>query len=307
MNNIIFGYPNQIDFKICFVSGMCRTGKTLLGTILSSCEKVEYAEEPWGITFIPKISTEAGIHGLLFEKMLETYIKWLFDEVFLMRNVNFRPNDLSYIGKKKNQEEIKRRFYDFKNLLDVAKESSDSTFILNIAENCNDYLFYKKALKNFKIVYLIRHATSVATDVVEKKWFSIDKLSNPYQPNLYRKFNNYYLPFWVQEEECNYFLSLTDFEKGLYYYTVMTEKTLATTDINSEDFYLVRYEDFVNSPLAVFDQVIKYLELKKTPMSDLLLAEIRNNERPSSNIKVRSDLSCRVNECLNRFGYREFL
>lgn len=303
MGALRFGYPLQINFNLCFIAGMGRVGKTLLGTILSACDNVEYSEEPWGISFIPKLSTEGGVNDQLIDSLFETYIKWLFDEVYMMRGVNFRPDDLSYIGRKKSKDEIVYRFNNVKNLFDVEKKSKNSTFILNISENCNDFSFYKRVLQSFKIIYVIRNAMDVAIDVFNKQWFFTKRLAAPCHPTLYRKYNKYYLPFWVTKSECDYFLSLTEFERGLYYFAVMSEMSLSCLDLGDKRVCVVKYEDLVDQPSEVFNHVAEFLGVSRTARSDELLRGVKKCKSYRTMYNVRADLRDRVNRCLNKFDF----
>ena len=127
-------YPkSSIKFTPAIICGMSRVGKTLIGNIVSTCKNVEYAEEPWGITNIAKIAGKQIIHSEFAQGMLHALVKNLFDETYLMRCVNFRPIDLSYIGKKKTNEEIDYRINNLKSYRDV-KNDDETVFVINLSE-----------------------------------------------------------------------------------------------------------------------------------------------------------------------------
>jgi hypothetical protein len=286
---------------------MARVGKTLLSSVLSTSKNVEYAEEPWTAQFFP-IAMSNGFfdesHASLF---FSEYIRQLFYETYLLRYANFRLIDLSYIGHKKPKSVIEHRINRFKNWVDV-KDVSESIFMLNLSGTVRELKFIYDSIPRCKIIYVIRHAMSVAKEIERKKWFCAEALKNPISPSLYKKHKNLFLPFWIKNGEEDFFINLNEFEKGLYYYNVMVERSIASEMLSHKDCMIVKYEDFCSNKLRKYEKIKSFLELTEGDLTESSLAKI---EFPKEDFTfdgiVGSTLVEQTNISLKYFGYEELL
>ena len=88
--------------NIVLVDGISRTGKLLLGSLISSLDQMEHIE--FGENFeyiIPAIKLEK-LKLDFGHSYLNNYLNMLMYNKYISRNVNFRPNDITGIDRSKN-------------------------------------------------------------------------------------------------------------------------------------------------------------------------------------------------------------
>lgn len=288
-------------FKLALICGMCRVGKTLIGNIVSTCPNVEYAEEPWAVTNIVRIGNTSLINRDFAKGMLAACVKNLFDETYLMRCVNFRPIDLSYIGNKKTPDEIK---YRMNNVMSYRDVNPGNIFVINLSEVLKELDFIREALPKCKIIYVVRHASSVVSEIVSKGWFTDSWIAELDRSQLLRKFKKCYLPIFIKNGDERYFFDLNQYERALYYYNVMMEWTFSSNVISMQCL-VVRYEDFIQNPNVQYGIVKEYLELQdgKYTADRLSMLYFQETEKIPIKDHIRSDLIEITNRYLKFFNY----
>jgi hypothetical protein len=118
MNNTFFE-SNSYEFPVAVITGVCRSGKSLLGNILATCQEVEYAEEPWAAMSFPLAISKGNMNKEFSATWLNSYIVELFSELILLRSANFRHQDLSSIWTKKH---LRRYFIEWQQSILTRKQ-----------------------------------------------------------------------------------------------------------------------------------------------------------------------------------------
>ena len=89
-------------YSIVFVTGTSRAGKSLFSRLMSTAENVEWIFEPFAIE-MPVIMATLG------QMDVHVACKEIVRDRILLRNANFRPQDMSSIYSCKEAENIFRR------------------------------------------------------------------------------------------------------------------------------------------------------------------------------------------------------
>jgi len=218
---------------------------------------------------------------------LAVYLCELFNDLLLLRRANFRPNDLSTIYTKKTPHEIFERLTKINTRTEVkqyAKENG-SVLVVTLSE-CTPFIkFILQALPDVKIVHVVRNGYDVALEVEAKKWFSTEQLLCPTNAQLYTPFqycgSNWYIPWWVNDGEEHYFLNLSEYERCLYYWCSLMEKSQDAFRKCDCGEILVRYEELVANPQQKFDHVSKSLGLFPGALSRIQISEVRCTNKSS--------------------------
>lgn len=248
-NNYYIGNEEPID-NLFFVTGACRSGKTLFSKILASTQNTEWIEEPYELSLLLwAIQLDKSNADLEWEqKAFNAICKELINSSILLRNGNFRPEDLSTIWNYKEGKEIFWRLVNINTrnqVQDYIKENN-CHFIIDIPGILGCSEFMKKACKGLRVVHVIRNPYDVAEAVCQKHWNSNESLEHPLNNDIYRKFNckegdtEYYIPWWVAEGMEYDFVNATEYERGIIYWISMVE------NYRGGDI-VIRYEDLVKS------------------------------------------------------------
>ena len=152
------GNEEPID-NLFFVTGACRSGKTLFSKILASTQNTEWIEEPYELSLL-LWAIQAGKSSADLEweeKAFNAICKELINSAILLRNGNFRPEDLSTIWNYKEAKEIFRRLVNINTrnqVQDYIKENN-SHFIIDIPGILGSSEFMKKACKGLSIIHVM--------------------------------------------------------------------------------------------------------------------------------------------------------
>jgi hypothetical protein len=272
---------NQESLPVVVITGACRSGKTLLGNLLATCPQAEYADEPHTGMLLPMLASTGKIETEFAAGWLAANFSELFNELLLLRGANFRSTDLSSIWTKKPQNEIFYRLKRLNTRADAVQyaRKNGSSLVVTLSE-CVPFLeFIRKALPGSRFVHVVRNGYDVARDVAAKRWLSDEQLMHPMNAQLYTPIHRdrltWYLPWWVNDEEHEYFLRLTEYERGIYYWCLLVEKGLDALRSSDYGEIRVRYEDLVANPQQEFNRVAGSLGFQPGLLTKLRIDEIR--------------------------------
>ena len=161
-------YPREFDIVI--VTGLCRSGKTLFSRLISSNEKIEYIDEPWTLRTIPLLQAMDLIDKDVARKIMNVRIDELMNDIILLRQANFRPNDLSTIWQHKTPSAILTRLIGLQSRQDVRKYIKENKpVLLCVLTETNPFIpFLFEAFPKCKIIHMIRHPIKVALGLEKK-------------------------------------------------------------------------------------------------------------------------------------------
>lgn len=314
-NAYFYSGGQTLYFPIVVITGVCRSGKTLLGNILATCPQVEYADEPWTAMQLPGIVASGNLNEEFASSMLETYFCELFNDLVLLRRANFRHNDLSSIWTKKTPLEMFERLSRINSRSDVVKfaKENQSMLLLTLSESTPFIELVCKAARKPKIIHVVRNGFDVGHEVTAKGWFTNERLFSPSMAVLYTiyKYNRdgqtYYLPWWVSEGEEDYFLELSEYERGVYYWCSLMEKSLVALRSCTCSSLTVYYENLVMNPQTEFERIRSFLGLTSGSFTATKIAEITGRDkfsRPNTCIdRILLDRLQTLNDTLEMVSY----
>lgn len=257
----------NLYFPVTVITGASRSGKTLLGNLLATCPSVEYADEPWTAMLLPAISNTGKVDRDFASRMLQTYCCELFNDLVLLRKANFRVTDLSSIWTKKEPQEIFFRLSQIHSRADVVSHAKDQqlSLVMTLTESLPFVDFICQSIPSVKIIHVIRNGFEVAAEIRKKGWFTNEQLLSPQGANLYNanQLNGltWYIPWWVDDNDKSYFLSLSEYERGIYYWSSLVEKGLLALNSHPCESLTINYRDLVNSTVVEFERAKTFLNL----------------------------------------------
>lgn len=318
-NYFFHGRQRQIDFRVVIVTGICRSGKTLLAQILGSMRNVEWIEEPWMPMMIPIMQAHRLMDPKVGQDVLKAATEELFYDRILLRGANFRPGDLSSIWKAKDVTEIFERLVNLHSRDDVDQYIRTNTpVLLYVLAETNPFIpFLYDTFPNCKIIQVIRNGLDVAVAIAEKQWYSEERLKVPLNNILYRAYYRkahsvpYSMPWWVNEGDEERFLEFSEFAKGLYYWRRLLGMNSSQLDefkqVHADNYREIRYEDFVQNPQGVLDALSDFLQIYPSERTVMMQSLIHKDELNKKTIyplnEVLNDELDKVRDLLDRFGY----
>ncbi len=308
--------PRTTTFNVVIITGVCRSGKTLLARLVGSMSNVEYLDEPWLQETLPLMPHIGYMDRVAARHTMVASTQELMNDSILYRQGNFRPTDLSTVWNTKHPHEILHRLVQLQSRDDVVAyiAAHDSTLLLVLADTPPFIDFFYEAFPACKVIHMVRNGFDVATEVAHKQWYATATLQNPAGNVPYRMFydtrrkKDFFIPWWVAAGNEARFLAASPYAQGLYYWqqilTINDDVRRKTQKKYSKRFLSVRYEDLVTNPKHVVAQVARFMNVATTGRTTELQAAVH---KQSGSIK-RQSLSTlcdqtSLNNILSEFNY----
>ena len=298
---------DTVDRKIILITGTSRAGKTLLSKTLGSYANVEWIEEPYAISNLIILRGLGRIDEDLFRKMFTYYVHEMTVENILLRNANFRPDDLSSIWNYKSASDIFYRMHTLKSRTDVDEyiKKVNPYFILDIPDILPFTDLIKPICDDITVINVVRNGFDVADDCYRKGWYAEDDTQLA-DNNIFMEYNGHKLPWWVRKGEEEGYLNSELYEKGLIYWlNIQSCRNESEPNASPYDLY-IRYEDMVDDLERVLADIEEKLNISRTTITEDVSRQIVS--RYTEPLKYRDEKyshydSELFNETMRKFGY----
>ena len=262
-------YNKIFDKKLIIITGVARSGTTLLGKIVGSFSNAHYCFEPHTFILIPPLIQK----GYLSEKQGSELLKaLLFEELFLQilhgRYVNFNKNEDSYIGNYIDPEAIKLRWKNYKRRKDIIEylKNYDYLFILKIPNIQPILETVKKIFKGVKLIHVIRDGNDVVSSSVRRDFYSRDYL-NKRSIDWSEEINSLKEPWFIDKKNQGLFFKWNYYTRAAYIWRILTEMGLKFADHNKTNVLQLKHEDFIKNPIFLLGKIEEFSGQNRTHIS----------------------------------------
>lgn len=258
MGNIIISDElKELANNSIIICGTARSGTTLIGNLFHSFSNVEYWYEPMHL-----------VHTLY--KASTTNPSWTTDFMFQVkedlmlklsgRNLNFNPNDDTYILKVKGQEEIDSRIFKTYLKKELSGKLTSLQLVFKYPEIILKYDDLISLMPNLKFLAMFRHPNGVINSLLNKKIFANPfSLSEANHVFLVNENNTIYNPWWIHYDQINLWNNSTELERTAYYYNYINKHILEKYD----KLFLVDYDYMISHPQNVCHYILNKYKLKE--------------------------------------------
>ena len=254
---------NRIAKNIILIDGISRTGKLLLGSLVSSFDKMEHLEFGENFEFIiPAIRFKKVEHDF-GNAYLNNYLNMLMYNKYISRNANFRPNDRTGVDKSKNPlvyyDRLKVEEGD--NIIKLIKKQKHFLPIVthDIAVNLN--ILIKLEMK-FKIIEIIRNPIDTVYSWY-KRGLGVRYGSDPRNFTLLVKKNKKIYPWYnalngYKENKYN------NCERCVEHVLNLNKQATLNLKNNylNKNVLIITYEDLTTKPLIELKKIATFLGTK---------------------------------------------
>ncbi|MBH52105.1 MAG: hypothetical protein CL785_03000 [Chloroflexi bacterium] len=256
------------------ITGCARSGTTIMGKLVHSLDKVEYAfEPPFLFSHIPLIN------HMPHEQWCLLYETYLFEDQHMDavagRRLNFNVHDDSNIFNAKERHLIEERVNSSSTRQSILPRALSNT----IAYKMPDMLPYIPRLRNYypdmTIVIMFRRASEVISSLLRKHWFSDESLTN--SPSIWPSVvsSKPYVPFWVPLGEIQKWFDLNEIDRCMYYYCLMYEHIHANPKT-----VIVDYDNFLSDPKEILNKISRLIDRPFGTKSSSILDTVMNQQSP---------------------------
>lgn len=237
------------------ITGSARSGTTILGSLLSSFENVEYFFEP--PTLFTLFANYNESNKLIMNELISTY---LFEDLLIQRlmgrNFNCNKHDDSSINNILTKDEFENRINSTLRKKEIVKNAYLKSIVFKMPDIV-PFVDNIEFLSDIKILRCKRNVSEQINSLMEKGWFSKNINSdNQIWPNKY--YENKKFPFWLNESFFDAWYDCSHKDR-CYIYTAHME-----TSIKSNNQFIIEYDTLINDKYNVIEQLSAFMNLKIT-------------------------------------------
>lgn len=299
---------NQYCEDLIVVSGMPRSGKSLLAPLISSMDEAEIFHMDFLVETFPALKdlNMLSQDGLIY--LLQYSIHTMSYNRAIGRNMNIRISDETSIWKSKNPQKYFKRLsisdgeYSIKNSSHMYK--FPLLLLLHNALTYIDSLY--KAFDKIKVVNIYSHPVDVIDAWMNKKYGQdIYGQKGVALPVL--KWKGYDIPLYAQNWEDEYIASNETDRVISMLYRLHLKEEVSLAKVDSQDeckLLMVNYDKLITNPSKELERISNYLGKSKTLFTDKSLQKMALGERVNSIlnrgskfIEIRKNAS---NACLEK-------
>ena len=262
----------NLSENILFISGISRSGKSLLAPIISSLDKIQNfqmtqeIEEILRLYYIGKITKEVASHIIKMQINIKTY------ENYIGRNFNFRKNEWTSIYNYKNTYEINDVLkipHDVKTFRKINKNQISTPFMLH-----DGVLFFKiisSIYNKCKFLYISRHPIDLVYSWVNK--FVGDFHKNDSKKNFHNFLqfegkNKTRIPYWLTSKVNSYSKIKDCYDRAIFniYYLLEKQNNIyqILSKIEKKKIHIIYFDNFVTKPNNELKKICNFLSTKYT-------------------------------------------
>tara|TARA_B100001250_G_C19815536_1_gene798113 strand:- start:5214 stop:6080 length:867 start_codon:yes stop_codon:yes gene_type:complete len=264
--------------NVVIITGPARSGTSILGKILASCNKTEYWYEPETFQYIATIYNK--ISKEIWHKLYSRYVTENLLRLITGRSINLKKNENSSISSYKSQKEINSKLKNNLSELDLENFIKKNKIRLVIKSPNLELKQLAKVFTKYKIVFTIRDHYEVINSIIKRNWFKGQNYLKTFLPPV--KIMNKYYPIWMKKKYLKYWRGSNEETKCAIYILCCYEEVK-----NLKGVIYYNYEDSINFPKKTASRLIKKLGLKFSKKTIQILKKIK---QPKSNIKLKKNL-----------------
>jgi hypothetical protein len=263
----------ELVSKSILITGLGRSGTTLVGKLIASCNGVEYSFEPPTL-----VSLFSQLGRLQPESWKLLYATYLYEEVCVNglagRSINLNRHDDSSAWKTMGEEEVYHRMSQSwrKHEIESLLYDNQNVHIACKIPNLSQYIpAFSELFPQARILYIVRSLLPTIASFMAKGWFrkqESDSFSTQMYP--YSIFNAERIPSWVRVADIEWWSTAQELERCLYYYSL-------NIDINPERAFRLDYEELVSEPRQTFALLLNKLQLESGKETKAILDTIHSN------------------------------
>lgn len=287
--------PFELDkYGPVFILGCSRSGTTFLSRCLAPVAQLE--------EFVGVLAPARFMHLIASTK-----------DPVLKENMMLVTRDSFW------QSFWRRRLYRHQRLLEVVKGNASAFSLFKKLEIRDAIFCYKEPFLCFAAVDFARHYPhSKFIHIIRDGRDNVDSMNRTYpmaltdevlkdehltasnvsEIGIWRRFEGYSIPWWIEKGDEDRFITSSRHERNFWMWTEMVSRAREVKkEVDSSRYLEVRYEDFVQDPFTVAQDIFDFLGLKinsgvRKQLKKAYSTSIGVNKRNSSTIpleKMRRD------------------
>ena len=315
-----FDYDSFFKKRTLFITGVGRSGTTILSKIIGSLQPTYYVHEPNMLKVVPvlyklnlcgKRECSDLLKALLFEDLILPLIHG--------RNINFNSLDLSYAGNYADIDKIKQRWNKYRRRMDVINDlkTQKVLFVIKIPEIQPLMSVIKDIFPSSLFIHSIRNCNDVVSSSITRRgWYSDSFIDEQFVDWVICDIERgCKVPWYIDNESRAYYNKWNGVTRSACNWRIMNESGMQFCQDNKENCIEFKYEDFITSIKASVQQIVEFIEYNfnfkvcTTEITDKHLDTVKNYEHqvyPQLIDKIQEPEKSKVLGLLEQLGYDKY-
>ena len=258
------------------LGGVGRSGTSILGKLVGSLDNVEFFYEPKTIDLL-----FSKIDEIDKESWKALFKRNIYDDLLINslagRYINTNRHDISSVYNYMDPQEVALRLSRSYTQDELDKLAGNRV----IAFKLLDSIFYTdKVQQHFpklQPLFIIREPVSTLNSLYKKHWFSDSAISanSPEPSSIHKIYKNHRMPGFLEAEDYERWLSLSELERYGYYYICLLERMCMYLD---KDSLFIDYDSLLSEREIVLERILRQFNLKAGAKTAQILASIKIQE-----------------------------
>jgi hypothetical protein len=306
--DIATDYDGIFKNKLVIITGVARSGTTILGKIVGSFSNAHYLFEPSVFFLIPPLIQKNYLAKKEGSALLKAV---LFEDMYLQviqgRYVNFNENDDSFIGNYANIEDVKKRWKTFERKVDVQDylKKNEILYVLKMPDISSFYGLLKETFPGVKFIDIVRDGNDIVSSSIRRDFYSTSDLNERIVSWSYMT-NNFKVPWFIDKKNRKLFTEWNYPTRVAHIWRVLTEKGLYFARKNKDDVLQFKLEDFIENPDLYVEKIERFVGLNKTDITKMHIDSVRGHkprEYPDNISGIESPEKEKFIELRKKLGY----
>ena len=253
--------------KTLIITGVGRSGTTLLGKIIGSMTPVFYLFEPALTKYIASFPYS------------DIFTKILFEDYFLPLvhgRGNSNPNDWSYIGNHERWADVFYRQKRLRRRSDALKwiENRKPLWVIKNPEFQHLMEYAHTHLSGVKYLHILRNGVDVMRSSMDRGWYT-DRYCNEDIVEQTYNLGNIRVPhFIVEHEDRELWQKWTPITRSACAWRNLTQQGIKYKNRNKDSVIQFRYEDFCKDPERFGNHIAEKFRLTMTKLTARHIGEV---------------------------------
>lgn len=260
-------YRRIFDNRLVVITGVSRSGTSILGKIVGSFDNVIYLYEPLVMRFIPTLAKKGPVDFGLASQLLKGI---LFEDYYLQllhgRNLNFKKTDNSYIGNYQNLKNVEERWLKYERRGDILDDiyGGKYLFVLKINEMQPLFRVLDNIFSGIRFIHIIRDGNEVISSSLKRGWYTDEYLNHNMMQ--WMRPGQIKAPWFIPEKDLNGFRRWNAVTRNAYIWRTLVKSGMEYGAGN--DGYLeIRYEELLANPKKISGACERFLRSKRTDVT----------------------------------------
>lgn len=272
-------YNAIFEGRVLIITGVGRSGTTILGRLIGSMRPAFYLFEPAILSLMPLLIQQLQSERPYAAQLMRSI---LFEDYFLQlihgRTLNFNSRDDSYVENYMRTADVEHRWQEMRRRQDVIAylKKTKAIFLMKIPEFQPLFEVTETIFPGPRFLHIIRNGLDVVASSLKRGWFTDEFMGEAYIGWVRTNATGRAAPWFLDDESRALFPRWTPATRAASLWRQLTQKGIDYTSTHKDKSQDLRYEAFLLDPKTITSEIAQRFGLEITEITEKALDSVRN-------------------------------